>query len=140
MKATSQLLKYLFLAMVSLALSSCDSLYTTNTLIARTNISESDVKTFVAGVGHANYWKKDMLSVFDSIFLESVHTEAAKRGWIKAIKPKTANSIMILRLIEHTPVSRSYSYSMPTYGMVGGGTSTFNATTTVPSYDPIKTT
>ncbi len=29
---------------------------------------------------------------------------------------------------------------MPTYGMVGGGTSTFNATTTIPSYNPITTT
>jgi hypothetical protein len=28
---------------------------------------------------------------------------------------------------------------MPTYGMVGGGTTTFNATTTTPSYNPITT-
>ena len=140
MIATTRLLKYLSLAVISLALSSCDSLYTTKLITARTKIDDLGVKSYVVGVGHPNFLRKDMLSVFDSVFVDALDAEAAKRGWIKAKQAKTENAIIVLRLIEHTPVSQSYSYSMPTYGMVGGGTSTFNATTTIPSYNPITTT
>jgi hypothetical protein len=115
---------------------SCSS----QSVVARSLIDNSGVKTYLAGVGYQDFQKKDLLSVTESFALNSLHAECAQRGWVEAAKRSDDNAIIIIRLIDPQTVSSNYSISIPTYGTVGGGASTFQSTTMIPGSSPITTT
>ena len=126
---TSPLRFLVFVGLVLVLLSSCYSIHTRRKLGARTRIDHSGIGSFLVGVGNENFSLKKHLSVMDSEFLDSFRSEASTRGWRQVFKPDGKSPIIVLRLVEPPPSSQSFSYSAPTYGMVGGGTSTFGSTT-----------
>lgn len=120
---------FVFVILATTLLTSCYSIYTRRKLVARSRIDSAGIKTFIVGAGHKDFSPKNYLDVMDSHFLDRFKAEAVARGWDQVQKTDGQTALIILRLIEPPPSSQTFSYSAPTYGMVGGGTSTFGATT-----------